>query len=116
MIVPFAILGHVSQSLTRSVTYQSFLRYFQPIDYLFVQWIFRTIANIDLKAQFDPQNIAQILGSMESETSLPDKFIDLSISLGDHPDVREEDRAEAARMANYQLRRHTCLRSMVLAL
>ncbi|EXJ59978.1 hypothetical protein A1O7_04126 [Cladophialophora yegresii CBS 114405] len=74
-----------------------FLRYFQPQDYLFVQRVFRTIANIPFGQQFDPRNIGGLLTSMDKEAILNPKFEDLSISLGDHPDVREEDRGRGCK-------------------
>jgi hypothetical protein len=76
---------------------KGFLRYFQPQDYLFVQRVFRTVANIPFGQQFDPSNIAELLTSMDEEAKLNPKFEDLSISLGDHPEVREEDRGRSCK-------------------
>ena len=47
--------------------------------------------------QFDPANIAEILTTMDKDATLNPKFSDLSISLGDHPDVREEHRGRSCK-------------------
>jgi hypothetical protein len=54
----------------------AFQRYFRPVDAEFVQNVFRTIANIDLAAVIDPNNVGQI------GTTWQPKFSRLSICLG----------------------------------
>jgi hypothetical protein len=84
----------LSQTSTTHLS-QSFLRYFQPQDYLFVQRMFRTVANIPLDRQFDPFNVAEYLASMAKNAQIHPKFAELTISLGNHPDVRDRDRGRS---------------------
>ncbi|OCT54409.1 hypothetical protein CLCR_00976 [Cladophialophora carrionii] len=70
---------------------ESFLRYFTPADFLLVQRVFRTIANIPVNQQFDPRNVGQILQTLAVYGPLNPKFNQLSIALGDNPDVGPPD-------------------------
>ncbi|OQU98033.1 hypothetical protein CLAIMM_03870 [Cladophialophora immunda] len=58
----------------------AFLRYFQPQDFTFVQRMFRTIANIDLFMEINPQDIGPLLLSSNSAATWNPDFIALCIA------------------------------------
>ncbi|EXJ65256.1 hypothetical protein A1O7_01597 [Cladophialophora yegresii CBS 114405] len=66
---------------------ENFLRYFTPADFLFVQRVFRTIANIPFNQQFEPRTVGQYLQMLDAYGWLNPKFEQLSIAVGDNPDA-----------------------------
>lgn len=68
-----------------------FLRYFRPEEAEFVKNLFLEIANIRA-SKIDVHNIESILSSPSVIFQLHDKFENLEIALGDHPEVEPQDR------------------------
>lgn len=68
-----------------------FLRYFRPEEADFVRHVFMEIANIRA-SNIDPRNVETILSAPSVAYELHEKFENLEIALGDHPEVEEEER------------------------
>ena len=82
----FQDFSFVSQILESYHMVQVFLWYFQPIDGLFVNNVFRTIANMPLPAKLDDSTIIDILSS-PGVHEMSAQFNRLVLSVGDHPDL-----------------------------
>jgi len=68
-----------------------FLRYFRPEEADFVKHVFMEVANIQAE-HIDAQNVESILSTSAVAYELHEKFSNLEIALGDHPEVEEEER------------------------
>ncbi|KAK5050403.1 hypothetical protein LTR84_003684 [Exophiala bonariae] len=68
-----------------------FLRYFRPEEAEFVKNVFLAVANIRT-TEIDAENVESILSSPSVIFQLHDKFQNLEIALGDHPEVEDEDK------------------------
>lgn len=68
-----------------------FLRYFRPEEADFVKHVFMEVANIHAD-HIDSQNVESILSASSVAYELHEKFGNLEIALGDHPEVEEGER------------------------